>query len=117
MPPWFHALKSACLETLCTDRGALEACAVQGVVPACICTPADEKEAAAAVRCAAAHSIQVVPCGGLTQQGIGRAPKADFLALSARRLNTVIHHEPGDMVATVQAGMELGAFQQAIGAR
>jgi glycolate oxidase FAD binding subunit len=103
--------------SLCSDPDVLKGLAVQGVLPACVCTPGDEKEAGAVIQSAAAQRIQIVPFGGGTQQGIGRAPQAQFLALSTCRLNRLIHHEPGDMVATVQAGMELGAFQEAIGAR
>src|SRR6185295_16355144 len=47
---------------------------------------------------------------------IGYAPPKDFLALSTRRMNKLIHHEPGDMVATVQGGMSVDDFQIAIDA-
>jgi glycolate oxidase FAD binding subunit len=117
VPAWLQILKSNGVENLCSDPGALDACAIQGVRPACICTPSSEKEASAAIRCAQSQHIPVVPMGGGTQQGIGRPPRDRFLALSTRRINALIHHEPGDMVASVQAGMELEAFQKAIGAR
>ena len=101
----------------CDDRATLEACAAQGVVPACVCAPADEKQAATVIQQAAAHLIQLAPFGSGTQQGNGRAPVTDFVALSTRRMNALIQHEPGDMVASVQAGMQLGAFQEALGGR
>lgn len=84
---------------------------------ACAASPDNEAEAAAIIKFAAQHKIPVVPCGGGTSQGMTAPPPTDFLLLSTRGLNKLIHHEPGDMVATAQAGMSVGEFQKAIGAR
>ena len=108
------ALKTLLGDGYCDDASAREAMAAQGVVPACTCTPKDAHEAAAIIQLAAQQRLPLVPFGSGTQQGSGRPPQKDFVALSTHRLNTVVHYEPGDMVASVQTGMELGAFQTAL---
>src|ERR1043165_8070425 len=108
---WVQQLQSQFGDAVTTDADAFS---VQGVRPACVCAPVDEAQAAAVIRCAAAQRIPVVPCGGGTEQGRGLPPPPSFLALSTRRLKKLIHHEPGDMVATVQGGMGIDDFQKAI---
>ena len=110
-------LKQICGDGFCDDAATLQSAAVQGVKPSAICAPADETQAAEVVRHAIAQKIQLVPYGSGTQQGSSRAPQANFVALSTRRINQLVEHEPGDMVATAQAGMELGAFQEKLGER
>ena len=58
-----------------------------------------------------------MPCGGGTSQGAIAPPAEDFLLLKTSRLNQLIHHEPGDMVATAQGGMSLAAFQARVSMR
>jgi glycolate oxidase FAD binding subunit len=99
------------------DAASLDAFAIQGVRPACVYAPPDAARAAAAIRFAAENKIPVVPFGGGTQQGIGNSPPAAALVIHTQHLNRLIHHEPGDMVATAQAGMAFGAFQRALGER
>ncbi|MGD0093773.1 MAG: FAD-binding oxidoreductase, partial [Planctomycetota bacterium] len=72
-------------------------------------------QASALIKFAAERTIPVVPCGSGTSQGIGHPPPAGALWLSSRRLNSGFHHDPPDMVATAPAGMEFGAFQEALG--
>jgi len=97
-----------------TDDATLEANHAQGIKPACLCAPANAAEIASVLRFAAENKIPVLPRGGGTAQGIGSPPPPDALVLSTKRLNTLIHHEPGDMVATAEAGMTLRDFQNAL---
>ena len=96
------------------DDATLESNHAQGVKPACLCAPANSAEIAAVLRFAADNKIPVLPRGGGTAQGIGGPPPTGALVLSTKRLNKLTHHEPGDMVATAEAGMALGDFQNAL---
>jgi glycolate oxidase FAD binding subunit len=49
--------------------------------------------------------------------GIGAPPQRLGLVLGLKRLNRLLEHEPGDLTATVQAGMTLGALQRELGTR
>ncbi|MEI6233222.1 MAG: FAD-binding oxidoreductase [Planctomycetota bacterium] len=117
MSDWINTFSSQFGDAVCSDDASLSAQSVQGKVPACVASPDSEEQAAAMIRFAASHKIAVVPCGGGTSQGRCTPPPKSFLALSTKRLNKLIHHEPGDMVATVQGGMTLKEFQDAIRAR
>ncbi len=110
-------LKTICGDGFCDDAASLQACAIHAVTPSAICAPADEAQACELIRHAIAQKIQLVPYGSGTQQGSSGAPREKFVALSTRRMNQLVEHEPGDMVATAQAGMELGAFQEKLGER
>ena len=110
-------LKTICGDGFCDDAASLQACDIHAVTPGAICAPADESQACELIRQAIAQKIQLVPFGSGTQQGSSGAPHEKFVALSTRRMNQLVEHEPGDMVATAQAGMELGAFQEKLGER
>jgi len=113
--PWTKSLGQLLgAANVITDAATIEANHAQGVKPACLCAPANASEIAAVLRFAADNKIPVLPRGGGTAQGIGGPPQAGALVLSTKRLNRLIHHEPGDMVATVEAGMTLGEFQTAL---
>jgi FAD/FMN-containing dehydrogenase len=112
-----NILKNICGDGFCDDPATLNAAEIQGITPQCICAPADEAQASEVIRRAIAHKLKIVPLGSATQQGSSAAPQHQFLALSTRGLNQLVAHEPGDMVATVQAGMELGAFQAKLAER
>ena len=114
MSDWIKSFSSQFGDAVCADDATLTAQAVQGVVPACIAAPESETQAAAMIHFAASHKIPVVPCGGGTSQGRCAPPAKGFLALSTKRLNKLIRHEPGDMVATVHAGMTVEEFQEAV---
>jgi glycolate oxidase FAD binding subunit len=94
-------------ESACTD----DAPRVCGVPAACVFAPHAAAEAAAAIRFAAVHGVPVVPLGNGSQQETLRPPPPEFLALSTRKMNALVHHEPGDMVATIQAGADVDAVQ------
>lgn len=111
-------MSAGVLKNLQLDGCALESApSIRGVAMGPLAAPASEAQAAAILRAAAAHEISVVPLGGGTAQGIGYAPQKNSVVLSTQRLNKLVHHEPGDMVATVQAGMTLGEFQAALSPR
>ncbi|HLX62359.1 MAG TPA: FAD-binding oxidoreductase [Planctomycetota bacterium] len=91
--------------------------AVGGMRPAIALSPANNNEAAQIIGFAAQNKIPVIPCGRRTNQELLAPPPSDFLLISTRSMESLIHHEPGDMVATVQAGMRFYAFSDAIAAQ
>ena len=101
-------------DAVCSDGAVLQRQAVQRIAPSVVCMPRNANEVATVLRAALEHKIAVVPYGGGTHQSIGRAPTAPFIALVTTAMNTVIQHEPGDMVATVQPGITLAALQDAL---
>jgi glycolate oxidase FAD binding subunit len=90
---------------------------IGGVAPGCVLEPDCPAAVAAALRFAAAHKLAVVPCGGMTAQGRGAPPPTGFIALKSSKFNALVHHEPGDMVATVQSGMRIDDFQDQLRAK
>src|SRR5262245_4557002 len=59
----------------------------------------------------------VTPWGGGTAASVGRPVPRAGLIMGLRRLGRLLDHEPGDLTATVEAGMTVAAFQAALGSR
>ena len=114
LPDWLPQLRTQFSDILCTDTAPH---AIGGIIPACVAAPIDAAQTAALMRFAAAHKIPVVPCGGGTSQGAIAPPAENFLLLKTALMKNLIHHEPGDMVATAQGGMSLAAFQALVSSR
>ncbi len=95
-------------------RPATEADAVAGVRPAVVVEPADEAGVAATLAHADREGLKVLPrCAG-TQLGLGFPPTGGDVLLSTAGLNKVVEHAPGDLTVTVEAGVSLGALQEAL---
>jgi glycolate oxidase FAD binding subunit len=82
--------------------------AVAGVMPSFVASPASTEEASALLRAAAAHGLTVVPRGAGTGLGWGHPPTSADLVVDMRRMDQVIEHAAGDLVARVQAGATMG---------
>ncbi|MFC5752704.1 FAD-binding oxidoreductase [Actinomadura rugatobispora] len=78
---------------------------VLGVVPAIVAAPATVAEAAEVMRTAAGKGLAVVPRGAETRLDWGTPPDRCDLLLDTSRLDAVVEHAAGDLVATVQAGL------------
>jgi glycolate oxidase FAD binding subunit len=98
------ALAAACAAT----RDADPADAVAGVVPAFVASPSSTEEAAAVLGAAAALDLAVVPRGAGLGLGWGLPPARCDLVVDLRRMDQVIEHAAGDLVARVQAGATIG---------
>src|SRR5438128_1803386 len=59
----------------------------------------------------------VTPWGGGTAASVGMPTAGAGLILGLRRMAQLLDHEPGDLTATVEAGMTVEAFQAALGRR
>lgn len=80
--------------------------------------PHDLASARDAVVDAAASGHAMLVRGGATKLDWGRRPAGDrtWAVIDTRGMGELIHHEPGDMTATVQAGMPLDLFQERLAA-
>jgi len=95
------ALLAACSAVREADPAAD---AVAGVVPSFVASPASTEEASGLLRAAAEYGLTVVPRGAGTGLGWGMPPTGCDLVVDTRRMDQVIEHAAGDLVARVQAG-------------
>jgi glycolate oxidase FAD binding subunit len=79
-------------------------------------TPADQAEAAEAVRLAVADGRAVFPIGGGTRQDYGGRPLREGMGLSLAGLNRVVDYQPNDMTITVEAGLTVGELARRLDA-
>jgi glycolate oxidase FAD binding subunit len=115
----------ALLETLRATVGAahmltgveLSPFVIEGRTPAAAVFPGTADEVAAVVRAAAAAGTAIVPWGGGTAVAVGEPPPPAALVLGLRRLARLVEHEPGDLTATVEAGLTLAVLQDTLRAR
>jgi glycolate oxidase subunit GlcD len=75
--------------------------------------PGDVAEACEVVRLAAREGWPVVPAGAATWLDAGQQTETAALFVTTRRLDRLVRHEPADLVATVEAGHPLAAFNDA----
>ncbi len=85
--------------------------AICGIVPQFVIAPENQQKLAAALSCASAAGISVVPRGGSTKIGWGNLPKRADLILSTARLNRIVEHVWADLTVTVEAGCTLQSLQ------
>jgi glycolate oxidase FAD binding subunit len=90
---------------------------LEGRTPEAVVFPGSKDEIAAILAVAAEEAVPVLPSGGGTKLGIGAPPPRLGVVLGLRRLNRIIEHEPGDLTATVEAGITLAELQAALGRR
>jgi glycolate oxidase FAD binding subunit len=91
----------------------------EGRTPEAAVFPGTVDEVRGVVAMAAADGWPIVPWGGGTAAAVGTPPPAGrpALVLGLRRLARLLEHEPGDLTATVEAGMTMEALQGALRAR
>jgi glycolate oxidase FAD binding subunit len=90
---------------------------VEGRTPEAALMPGSVDEVRAVVEIAAGAGIPVVPWGGGTAAAVGTPASRPGLVLDLRRLGQLLEHEPGDLTATVEAGMTMATLQSALRAR
>ncbi len=94
-----------------------EAHAIGGRTPHVVAVPGTAEEIAALLRVADEAGAAVVPWGGGTQQTLGYPPRRYDVAISLRRLKSVIEYHPEDMTIAVEAGITLGDLDGVLAAR
>ena len=95
-----RALAAACPATRVADASD----AVAGVTPRYAASPASVAEASAVMRVAAEQALTVVPRGSGSRLDWGAPPQSCDLVVDTQRLDQVIEHAAGDLVARFQAG-------------
>jgi glycolate oxidase FAD binding subunit len=88
-------------------RLATGADAVAGVVPRYAASPATVGQASALLRAAGRHELSVVARGSGSRLDWGAPPRRCDLVVDTSRLDQVVEHAAGDLVARVQAGVSL----------
>ena len=76
-------------------------------MPRFVAEPASTKEASAVLAAAAGLGLAVVPRGSGTRLDWGAPPRRCDLVVDTRRMDQVLEHAAGDLVARVQAGTRL----------
>jgi glycolate oxidase FAD binding subunit len=90
---------------------------VEGRTPEAAVFPGSVEEVAAVVGLAAEAALPITPWGGGTAASVGMPAARAGLVLGFSRLNRLVEHEPGDLTATVEAGMTVAALQSALRSR
>ncbi|MWA04436.1 FAD-binding protein [Actinomadura sp. LD22] len=85
---------------------------VLGVQPALVAAPASVAEAAEVMRAAAEQGLSVVPRGAETRLDWGTPPRRCDLLVDTHRLDGLVEHASGDLVATAEAGLSLEALAE-----
>jgi glycolate oxidase FAD binding subunit len=79
--------------------------------PRWVASPASVDEVAAVLRLASDSDLAVVPRGAATRLQWGAAPERCDVVLDLTRLDGLVEHTAGDLVAVAQAGMRLDDLQ------
>ena len=90
---------------------------VEGRTPEAALVPGSVDEVRAVVEIAAGAGVPIVPWGGGTAAAVGIPTPQPGIVLDLKRLGQLVEHEPGDLTATVEAGMTMAALQSALRAR
>jgi glycolate oxidase FAD binding subunit len=90
---------------------------VEGCTPDAAVFPGSLEEVRTVVELAGTTGTPLRPWGGGTAAGMGTPVLRTGLVLGLGRLNRLVEHEPGDLTATLEAGMTVGALQAALGKR
>jgi glycolate oxidase FAD binding subunit len=85
---------------------------VDGVVPRAVASPGTVEEVSAVMKLANRGRLGVAPRGGGTQMVLGNPPERLHLILDTTRMNRVLEHAAGDLVASVEAGVPVATLQE-----
>jgi glycolate oxidase FAD binding subunit len=92
-------------------RPATDADAVCGVPVRFVASPQSTADTAALVRAACAHDLAIVVRGAGTKQDWAAPPDRVDLVVETNRMNGVVEHAAGDLIAVVRAGTPLADLQ------
>jgi glycolate oxidase FAD binding subunit len=98
----------------CAPRPAWPADAVAGVPAEVVASPSSTAEVAEVVRIAAGHRAVMVARGAGTKLDWGAPPRSLQLVVDLSRLDRLLEHASGDLVARVEAGTPLAALDEAL---
>lgn len=89
---------------------------VDGVEPKSLAVPEDALEVARLLKTASDERCAVIPIGGGTMMEIGAPMARADMAISLAKLNRIIDHQPANLTVRAEAGLTLGALNQALAA-
>ena len=101
---------------LADDPASVAAHAVDGVSPRWVARPGTAEDVSRLLALASAERLAVAPRGSGAALGLGAPPRRLDLVIDCRRLDAVVGYVPEDMVASVGAGLSLGALDARLGA-
>ena len=90
---------------------------LEGRTPEAVVFPGSKEDVAAILGVAALAGTPVMVSGSGSKLGIGSPPDRLGLVLGLRRMCRIVEHEPGDLTATVEAGIALASLQEELGKR
>jgi len=88
--------------------------AVDGVQAELVAEPASVEEASRVLAAASRAGKKVVVVGSGSKLGLGNPPERVDLVVRTRRMDRVLEHAAGDLVAKVEAGVHLADLQAAL---
>jgi glycolate oxidase FAD binding subunit len=97
-----------------TDAEALARFRADGRTPSALAEPANSTELAEIIRWARESKAALAPVTTGLYLPLGNPPAALDLAVSLRRLNRVIHYDPGDLTLTIEPGLLLAEAQRSL---
>ncbi|GGK82622.1 glycolate oxidase [Sphaerisporangium melleum] len=86
------------------------------LTPRWVALPESTEQVSALMRAATEHDLAVVPAGGGSKLGWGPPPERCDLLLTTRRMDHVLEHAAGDLVARVEAGVRTEALAATLAA-
>jgi len=102
-------------EHLLTETQAVSEYGVEGQRPVAVAFPGSCEEVAGLLRATSEQRLSVLIRGAGSHLYLGAPPGPMGLALSLARLNRIVEYDADDLTVTAQAGMAVGALQQAVG--
>lgn len=112
---WIHALEKVVGADHVISGSEAGTFAVDGKVPQAVVFPSTVEETSSVMAIASEAALKTIPWGAGSQMALGAIPARVDLVVALKHLNHLVDHEWGDMTATVQGGMRLEDFQQALG--
>src|SRR3954447_21107104 len=88
--------------------------AIDGVAASFVASPSSTEEVAAVVRAAAAHNLTVVARGAGTKLTWGSPPERVDLVVDLFGMDRVLEHSAGDLIVSVEAGLQIAALQKVL---
>ncbi len=86
--------------------------AVDGVVPTHVAWPERVEQISELMTVASSNGLRVAPRGGGTGMGLGNRPSQIDLVIDLSRMNRLIEHSAGDLVAAMDPGARLVDVQE-----
>jgi len=90
---------------------------VEGRTPDAAVFPGSTEEVVGVLALAAEAEAPVVPWGGGTAAAVGAPAARAGVVLGLHRMSRLLEHEPGDLTATVEAGVTVAGLQAALAGR